>query len=58
MSRPATPESPNVGDAVEAVQTMWDPYINRFRMLSVCLMAFGNGMNDSAPGALIQYLEE
>ena len=26
-------------------------------MLSVCLMNFGNGLNDGAPGALIPYLE-
>jgi hypothetical protein len=26
-------------------------------MLSVCLVNFGNGLSDSAPGALIPYME-
>ncbi|KAJ6144504.1 hypothetical protein N7470_008399 [Penicillium chermesinum] len=30
----------------------------KWRVLSTCLMQFGNGMNDSAPGALIPYMEE
>ncbi|RAL01103.1 uncharacterized protein BO80DRAFT_70260 [Aspergillus ibericus CBS 121593] len=29
-----------------------------WRLASACLMNFGNGMNDSAPGALIPYIEE
>ena len=55
MSRPATP-APR-GAAVEALQTVWNPYMNRFRFLAVCLLNFGNGINDSAPGALLPYLE-
>jgi fucose permease len=31
--------------------------MNRFRVLSCCLIYFGNGLNDSAPGALIPYIE-
>ena len=29
----------------------------KWRLLSVCLVLFGNGMNDSAPGALIPHIE-
>lgn len=57
MSRPATPSNEPDG-SVEALQGIWDPYMNRFRLLSACLMNFGNGLNDSAPGALIPYMEK
>jgi fucose permease len=30
----------------------------KWRLLSCCLIQFGNGMNDSAPGALIPYIEK
>ncbi|KAL4907827.1 hypothetical protein BDW74DRAFT_166452 [Aspergillus multicolor] len=30
----------------------------KWRLASACLMNFGNGMNDGAPGALIPYIEE
>ncbi|KAJ6119712.1 hypothetical protein N7523_003992 [Penicillium sp. IBT 18751x] len=30
----------------------------KWRLLSCCLINFGNGMNDSAPGALIPYIEK
>lgn len=30
----------------------------KWRVLSNCLMGFGNGFNDSAPGALIPYMEK
>lgn len=55
MSRPATPTEQ---DGVDALQSFSNPPMNRFRMLSVCLMNFGNGLNDSAPGALIPYIEK
>lgn len=55
MSRPATP---NDRDGVDAMQSFSNPPMNRFRMLSVCLCNFGNGLNDSAPGALIPYIEK
>lgn len=44
-------------DGVEALQSLWDPWMNRFRMASACLNNFCNGLNDSAPGALIPYME-
>ncbi|KAK3324553.1 hypothetical protein B0T19DRAFT_402776 [Cercophora scortea] len=52
-SRP--PSSMHTHDGVEvvAMQSMTDPYMNRFRLLATCLVNFGNGMNDSAPGALL-----
>jgi hypothetical protein len=60
MSRPATPRGlgENDVDGVEAMQSFSNPPMNKFRMLSVCLLNFGNGLNDSAPGALIPYIEK
>jgi hypothetical protein len=49
------PQSPVHG--VDAMQSFSNPPKNRFRLLAVCLMNFGNGLNDSAPGALIPYVE-
>ena len=40
------------------IQTVWHPYGNRFRVLAACLTCFGNGLNDSAPGALIASIEK
>ena len=56
MSRPATPKE-NEHSGIEIVQSFSNPPMNRFRMLSICLMLFGNGMMDAAPGALIPYIE-
>jgi hypothetical protein len=42
---------------IDQVQTFWSPYWNRFRVLAACLTSFANGMNDSAPGALIASIE-
>lgn len=55
MSRPPSPE---YHDAAEVVQTWTNPPINKWRLLSACLMNLGNGMNDAAPGALIPYMEK
>jgi hypothetical protein len=57
MSRPATPQD-NEQDGVDTVQSFSNPPMNRFRMLAVSLLNFGNGLNDSAPGALIPYIEK
>ena len=54
-SQPPTPKSP---EASNIVPTFSFPKMNRWRVLSACLEYFGNGMNDSAPGALIPYIEE
>lgn len=55
MSRPLSPE---YHDAAEVIQTWTNPPINKWRLLSACLMNFGNGLNDAAPGALIPYMEK
>ncbi|CAL3962831.1 unnamed protein product [Diplocarpon coronariae] len=55
-SRPATPANEHERGA-EALQSFAFPPMNKYRMLSVCLMNFGNGLSDSAPGALIPYIE-
>jgi hypothetical protein len=57
MSRPETAQD-NEQDGVDTVQSFSNPPMNRFRMLSVCILNFGNGLNDSAPGALIPYIEK
>ncbi|KAM0321904.1 hypothetical protein ACHAQA_009801 [Verticillium albo-atrum] len=57
MSRPASP-SQDPADVAEPLQSLWDPYMNRWRLLTACLMNLGNGLNDSAPGALIPYMEK
>ena len=44
-------------DAVEAVQSLSDPPMNRYRLMSICLMQLLGGLNDAAPGALIPYME-
>ena len=55
--KPHSTSSPP-GHASEQIQTLWNPYKNRFRVLASCMTAFGNGMNDSAPGALIASIEK
>ncbi|ORX92178.1 major facilitator superfamily domain-containing protein [Clohesyomyces aquaticus] len=55
MSRPP---SPRANEGVGLMQSWNDPPVNRWRVLSCCLIYFGNGINDSAPGALIPYMEE
>lgn len=51
MSRPRQPDVTNV------VPSFSYPSMNKWRVLSACLVYFGNGMNNSAPGALIPYVE-
>lgn len=41
--------------AADRTSTSWK---TKWRLLSCCLINFGNGMNDSAPGALIPYIEK
>jgi hypothetical protein len=57
MSRPATPHEED-HDGVDAMQSFSNPPMNRFRMTSVCFLNFANGLSDSAPGALIPYMEK
>jgi len=56
MSRLATPVEEIEG--FHAMQSLTNPPVNRFRMLAVSLINFNMGMNDSAPGALIPYIEK
>lgn len=53
MSRPASPVN-----QTEALQSIWYPKMNKYRMISVCLANFCSGLSDSAPGALIPYMEK
>ena len=55
MSRPPSPKN---DDAADVMQTLFNPPMNKYRLLSACFMCFGNGLNDSAPGALIPYMEK
>lgn len=43
---------------VESVESIWNPYMNRFRFLSACVTSICAGLNDSAPGALLPYIEK
>lgn len=51
-------DQPPAGSISEQVQTIWNPYMNRYRVGTACLSTLGNGMNDSAPGALIATIEK
>ncbi|KAF5022079.1 hypothetical protein F66182_5877 [Fusarium sp. NRRL 66182] len=55
MSRPSSPDAGS--EAVEAVPTVWNPFMNRFRLFFTCLANFGNALSDGAAGALIPYME-
>jgi hypothetical protein len=57
VSRDENRETQRPGAVSDQVQTIWHPYMNRFRVMAACLTSLANGMNDSAPGALIASLE-
>lgn len=38
--------------------SVWEPFMNRFRLMTLCLAQIGSGMNDGAAGALIPSMEE
>lgn len=54
ISRPPTPKENEVAGFA---QTWSNPPMNKWRILSIALIYFGNGMNDSAPGALLPSME-
>lgn len=64
QSRPGTPNADSLNDgsarsdSAEAMQSIMNPYMNRWRLLAMCLINLSNGMSDSAPGALIPAIEE
>ncbi|KAI9649738.1 hypothetical protein NHQ30_002319 [Ciborinia camelliae] len=49
MSRPQTPNN----EPEHLIQSFSNPPKNRYRMMSTCLLNFGNGLSDAAAGALI-----
>ena len=53
-SPPSTPTRTRV---VDLVQTISNPPRNKWRVAACCLTFFMTGINDSAPGALIPYME-
>lgn len=55
QSAPPTPSQENASDLVQSVS---NPRMNRWRVAACCLTFFTTGANDSAPGALIPYLEK
>ncbi|KAI1208329.1 MFS general substrate transporter [Annulohypoxylon truncatum] len=58
MTAPGTPaESSEPVDAVDALPGLNDPPMNKFRLTSCCLQNVMAGLTDSAPGALIPYME-
>lgn len=57
VSNEGNRDSESRGAISEQVQTIWHPYKNRFRLMAACATSMANGMNDSAPGALIASLE-
>lgn len=52
MSRPG---SPTAVHGASVMQTWKDPSMNKWRILSCCLIYFGNGMSDSGTPSLSSY---
>ncbi|KAM3424114.1 hypothetical protein BST61_g11339 [Cercospora zeina] len=52
------PPTPKRGTATSALPSFRYPHMNKWRVLCACLIYFGNGMSDSAAGALIPYVED
>ena len=48
---------PSPSQSTHAVQSLSNPPMNKYRFSSVCLMSLSLGLNDSAVGALIPYVE-
>ncbi|KAI9725246.1 MAG: hypothetical protein M1828_003427 [Chrysothrix sp. TS-e1954] len=55
MSRPP---SPTALEMSELKQSWKRPQMNRWRVLTACLINFAGGCSDSAPGALLPYIEQ
>ena len=54
----SSPPTPHGEQAAVVVQTLTSPPMNKWRLLSCCCMCFANGCQDSAPGAVIPYMEK
>ncbi|KAI0136781.1 major facilitator superfamily transporter [Xylariales sp. AK1849] len=57
MSAPGTPSEPPV-PAIEALPSLTNPPMNKYRFSALCVQTFLAGLTDSAPGALIPYMEK
>ncbi|KAI1327100.1 major facilitator superfamily transporter [Xylariaceae sp. FL0255] len=57
MSSPGIPEEP-AAVTFEALPSLTSPPKNKFRFIACCLNALLQGLTDSAPGALIPYMEK
>jgi hypothetical protein len=59
MSVTGTPESPvEPTNTFEVLPSLTDPPMNKFRFVACCTQNFLCGLTDSAPGALIPYMEK
>lgn len=54
----SNPSTPRQNEVVDEAQTLSNPPMTKWRLLSACLMNFGSGLNDSIPGAIIPYIEK
>jgi len=57
-SPPVSPTFEGGNAATTIAPSFWYPAMNRWRVLSACLIIFGNGMSDAVNGALIPYMED
>ncbi|KAI0478091.1 MFS general substrate transporter [Xylaria cf. heliscus] len=55
---PGTPEPAEPTNAFEVLPSLTDPPMNKFRFITCCVQTLMNGLTDSAPGALIPYMEK
>ncbi|KAL2012940.1 hypothetical protein VTN00DRAFT_465 [Thermoascus crustaceus] len=51
------PDAEPTNEAIVVAQSITNPPINKYRLLTVSLLNFLGGLNDSAPGPLIPYIE-
>jgi len=54
----SAPPSPQHENAIDVIQSVRSPPMNRWRVGACGLTFFTTGINDSAPGALLPYLEK
>lgn len=54
----SNPPTPRGNHAVDLVMSASNPSMNKWRLGANCLTVFTQGIHDSAPGALIPYLEQ
>lgn len=52
------PPTPSEDHVVDPIMSASNPSMNKWRLAANCLMFFNHGINDSAPGALIPYMEQ